>query len=154
MPGIEFVLIELPNFIPANHTELKITALWLRFLKEIKDGTIMISQELMDVPEIAEAIEVLKVTSYTKAELDKYDKYWDILRTQQTFINDALKKGRLEGKLEGELEGEIKGEIKGEEKNKRNTAEKLIIRGFSNEDIADITGLNSDDVNRIREEMN
>jgi predicted transposase/invertase (TIGR01784 family) len=150
MPGIEFVLIELPNFIPANHTELKITALWLRFLKEIKDGTIMISQELMDVPEIAEAIEVLKVTSYTKAELDKYDKYWDILRTQQTFINDALKKGRLEGKLEGKLEGNVEGE----EKTNQKTAQKLILRGFSNEDIADITGLDIHEINRIREEMN
>jgi predicted transposase/invertase (TIGR01784 family) len=104
----------------------------------------------MDVPEIAEAIEVLKVTSYTKAELDKYDKYWDILRTQQTFINDALKKGRLEGKLEGKLEGNVEGE----EKTNQKTAQKLILRGFSNEDIADITGLDIHEINRIREEMN
>ncbi len=110
----------------------------------------MISQELMDVPEIAEAVEALKVTSYTNAELDKYDKYWDILRTQQTFINDALRKG----KIEGEIRGEIKGKIEGEEKTNKKTAQKLISRGFSNEDIADITGLNNDDINRIREEMN
>jgi predicted transposase/invertase (TIGR01784 family) len=132
--GLEFVLIELPNFIPANYKERRITTLWLRFLKEIKNRSTMIPQELLEVPEIAEAVEALKDSSYTRKELEQYEKYWDILRTQQTFVNDALRKGKLEGKLE--------------------SAQKLIIRGFSSADIADITGLGIDEIEALRKEMN
>jgi hypothetical protein len=57
-----------------------LTALWLRFLKEIKNRTTIIPDELLEVPEIAQAVEALKINSYTKEELEQYDKYWNTLR--------------------------------------------------------------------------
>jgi predicted transposase/invertase (TIGR01784 family) len=142
MPGLEFVSIELPNFIPANYQERKVTALWLQFLKDIKDKSTMIPEELLEVPQIAEAVEALKESSYSPEELEKYEKYWDILRTQQTFVNDA----RREGKLEGEK--------KGERKKATYIAQKLINRGFANGDIADITALGIDEIEALRKVMN
>lgn len=89
MDGMEFILIELPNFIPSNFNERKLTTRWLSFLKNIKNKTTMIPEELLEIPEIAEAVEALKESSYSQEELEKYDKYWDIIRTQKTMLRDA-----------------------------------------------------------------
>jgi predicted transposase/invertase (TIGR01784 family) len=78
----------------------KIMALWLKFLKEIKNHTTMIPQDILEVPEIAEAVEALKETSYSRKELEQYEKYWDIVRTQKAFVQDALKKGKIEGQMD------------------------------------------------------
>jgi predicted transposase/invertase (TIGR01784 family) len=99
LEGIEFVLLELPNFIPENMQGRKIMALWLKFLKEINNHTTMIPQDILEVPEIAEAVEALKETSYSRKELEQYEKYWDIVRTQKAFVQDALKKGKREEKI-------------------------------------------------------
>jgi hypothetical protein len=52
------------------------------------------------------------------------------------------------------IEGELKGELKGELRTRKSTAQKLILRGFANEDIADIAGLSVDLIEQIRKEMN
>lgn len=132
--GLEFVLIELPNFIPATVVERKLTSLWLRFLKEIKNRTTMIPVELMEVPEIAEAVEALKVSSYNKEELEQYEKYWDIVRTQKAFVQDAMKKGKREGIKEGIKEEKLK------------TARRMKSKGFSLIEISSITGLTTDEL--------
>lgn len=56
----------------------------------------MVPEELLEVPAIAQAVEALKVTGYTREELEKYDKYWDIVRIQQAYVVDAYKEGRKE----------------------------------------------------------
>ena len=69
--------------------------------------------------------------------------------------NLAISHSMLEtAQLEGEIKGEIKGEVKGEVKKGKFAAGKLIMRGFSNEDIADITGLSIDVIETLRKEMN
>jgi predicted transposase/invertase (TIGR01784 family) len=90
--GIEFLFIKLPKFNP-TFSEKRIGVLWLKFLSQIENKTEMIPQELMEVPEIAEAISLLEESSYTKQELEQYDKYWDIISTQKSFIYDAEKRG-------------------------------------------------------------
>lgn len=100
MEGLSFVFIELPNFKPENVSQRKAAVLWLRFLKEIENNTTMVPEELLEVPAIAQAVEALKVTGYTREELEKYDKYWDIVRIQQAYVVDAFKKGRKEGRVE------------------------------------------------------
>ena len=65
--------------------------------------------------------------------------------------NLAISHSMLEtATLEGRLEGELKGELK----TRKSTAQKLILRGFDNEDITDITGLSVDLIEEIRKEMN
>lgn len=133
MEGIEFILLELTNFIPESLRERRITALWMRFLKEIKNRTTMIPEELMEVPEIAEAVEALKENSYSRKELEQYERYWDIVRTQKSFVQDAHKQGKIEGEKEKELA----------------IAKSLKIRGFSDNDISDITGLSINEVSAL-----
>lgn len=104
MEGLSFVFVELPNFMPVNLSERKLSVLWLRFLKEIENNTSMIPEELLEVPEIAEAVEALKVSSYSKEELEQYEKYWDIVRLQKAYVADAYKEGKIEGKIEERTE--------------------------------------------------
>lgn len=94
----------------------------------------MIPQELMAVPEIAEAVSLLKETSYTQEELEQYDRYWDVVRTQNTLIHDA----KEEGKREAAFEMIIKG-------NKE---------GLSIEMLSSISGLSIEQVQKIISENN
>jgi predicted transposase/invertase (TIGR01784 family) len=50
----------------------------------------------------------------------------------------------------GEIKGEIKGEIRGERKGKLETAKAALAKGFSVEDIADITGLDKETVGKLK----
>jgi predicted transposase/invertase (TIGR01784 family) len=114
----------------------------------------MISKDLLEIPEIAKAVELTKESSYTKEELETYDKYWDTIRTQRTFIVDAESKGivlgKIEGKIEGRIEGKIEGIIEGKIEGKIETAKNLkLLNILTNHQIADATGLNIDEVNAL-----
>lgn len=93
----------------------------------------MIPKELMEVPEIAEAVSLFKETSYTQEELEQYDRYWDVLRTQNTLIHDAKEEGKALGRVE--------------------LAKEMIIRGneegLSIEILSSISGLSKEEVLKI-----
>ncbi|MDR2474697.1 MAG: Rpn family recombination-promoting nuclease/putative transposase [Bacteroidales bacterium] len=95
--GLEFVFIELPKFIPGNLGERKLHELWLRFLTEIKKGAEVVSSSLLSTDETREAVQYLELGSYTKEELDAYDKYCDAIMVEKAIRNDSLAKGREEG---------------------------------------------------------
>jgi predicted transposase/invertase (TIGR01784 family) len=140
--GLQLVFVEIPKFKTKIYRDKKLSVLWLRFLSELENYTEMISQDLLDVPEIKEAIELTKESSFTKAELEAYDKFWESVSSERSLIVDAEEKGRLEGIIEGEIKGEIKGKIKGEIKGKRETAKNLLsLDVLSKEQIAQVTGL-------------
>lgn len=107
--GLEFVFIELPKFKTQNIGEKKLQVLWLRFLTEIDETVLEVSGELTDSAEIKEALDTVRASAFTKAELDFYDKYWDSVRTEKTLKSGYFEKGRAEGRIEGEQSGMQKG---------------------------------------------
>ena len=88
----------------------------------------------------------LKVDAMTTQEKINYEAHLKNLAISHSMLETATIEGRLEGRLEGEQGGELK---KG-----KYAAQKLILRGFANEDIADITGLSVDLIEELRKEMN
>jgi len=64
---------------------------------------------------------------------------------EQWIREEGRKEGRIEGRLEGRLEGRIEG--------KKETARAALRKGFSPEDIAEITGLSLDEVLAIKQEI-
>ena len=129
LKGLELVFIELQKFIRNYKNEnsignKKINTLWLRFLAEIKNETEMISKDLLEIPEIAKAVELTKESSFTKTELEVYDKYWDAISIQKSIVLDSEAKGRAEGKAEGELAGAAKAEAR--------IHEDIILNGYAN----------------------
>ncbi len=139
LEGLEFVFVELKKFKPQNIIDKKMMVLWLRFLTEITDGITTIPQELLDNEETKEAVSILEESSYTEAEVDIYDKYWDWVRSEKSLINNASIKGKTEGKAEGKFEEKIA------------TAVKLIEKGFENDFIIELTNLSELEINNLRQ---
>ena len=90
--GLHLVFVELPKFKPQSFAEKKMAILWLKFLTEIDEKTRVAPQELLDNPEVAQALEIMEVAAYSDAELAAYDGYWDAVRIEATImgeLNDA-----------------------------------------------------------------
>ena len=83
---LQLIFIELPKFPIESSDEKKLKLLWLRFLREIDEKTITVSQELLDIPEISEAVALSEGAAYTPGELNSYESYWDAVRTEKTLM--------------------------------------------------------------------
>jgi predicted transposase/invertase (TIGR01784 family) len=140
--GLEFVFIELPKFKARNLTEKKLQVLWLRFLTEIDESTSEAPADLLDNSEITEALENLKISAFSKAELEAYDKYWDSVRVELTLQSGYYNKGLAEGIIEGREQGLVEIVKNG------------IRSGFSNEIIQAMTILGLENIEQIRKELN
>ena len=99
LTGIDVILIELPKFKPEKWSDRKMAVLWLKFLKE------EIADELFANTEINKALTICEQGAFSDDELEMYDKYWDIIRVENTLVEDALRKGKKEGKEEVVLNG-------------------------------------------------
>jgi len=152
--GLEFVFVELPKFKARNLTEKKLQVLWLRFLTEIDESTIDTPGDLLENTEISEALENLKTSAFTQAELDAYDKYWDNIRVELTLQSESYDKGHVEGKVEGREEGRAEGIIAGREKGLIEIVRNGIRSGLPNEIIQAMTKLGLEDIEQIRKELN
>ena len=66
--------------------------LWLRFLTEINANTQEVPSDLLRDPEIGKAVEELKISGFTDAELRAYDKFWDSVRVRRLFSTTVISK--------------------------------------------------------------
>ena len=139
--GLEFVFIELPKFKAKKLSDKKLEVLWLRFLSEIEDHQEVISQDFLNAPEIKEASELILESSYTKAELETYDKYWDYVSTEKTIIADSYNDGLNNGVEIGLEKGLKKGKIE--------IAKKLLLMNASMDLIIKSTGLSEQEIKNL-----
>ena len=95
--NFHLVFVELPKFTPHTMNEKKMQVLWLRYLTEIDGYMETVPQELLDNPEINKAMEVVEESAYTPEQLLGYDKFWDIIRTENTLYISGVRQGRAEG---------------------------------------------------------
>ena len=165
--GLHLIFVELPKFKPHTFSERKMQILWLRFLTEMGDVRI-VPQEFLANPEVKKAVDILEESSYTDAQLNGYDKFWDIVRTERTYINAAIRKGmsegraagfeqgrakgRAEGRAEGiekgRAEGMAQGRAEGEKSALYKVVERMRAMGLNNSQIAEATGM---DLRQIEE---
>ncbi len=155
IPGLQLVFIELPKFKPQNLGEKKMQVLWLRFLTEINAKTQEAPAELLENPDVCEALRIVEVAAYTPAEMRAYDKFWDNVSVAKTLENARR---RSEEKLKvaeakiAETEAKIaetEAKITETEAKLVNTVKRMKDRGFSAEEIADITGLTADEIEKL-----
>jgi predicted transposase/invertase (TIGR01784 family) len=116
LKGLEFVMVELPKFNPSAIADRKMAVLWLRFLKEIKDNSPVVSADLLENAVISKAINVCEVAAYTEAELNTYEAYWDYISRERTRRSGSLAEGERIGLAKGIEIGIEKGIKKGMEK--------------------------------------
>ena len=144
--GLHLIFVELPKFRPHSLTEKKMQVLWLRYLTEIEESTRNAPQELLDNPDISKALTVVEESAYTDEQLLGYDKFWDIIRTERTIFNSAVRRGREKGFAEGRAEGFAEGE----REKALAIAWKMKEKGLPPEDIRDMTGLSIEEIDRLQ----
>ncbi|MDR0749962.1 MAG: Rpn family recombination-promoting nuclease/putative transposase [Tannerellaceae bacterium] len=142
--GLEFVMIELPKFRAGTWTDRRMAVLWLRFLKEVKKREA--PDDLKDDPEISRALDLCEEGAYTEAQLNAYEKYWDIIRVEHALASGSKADGVEEGKAIGREEGRKEERSKIAVNCRRN--------GFSVEQIQAITGLSGEEVREILRQFN
>ena len=116
-----------------------------------------VPQELLDNPEINKAMEVVEESAYTPEQLLGYDKFWDIIRTENTLYNSGVRqglekgmeRGREEGRLEGRKEGMELGVLKGRKEGLKQTARNLKSMGLGIADIQKATGLSEEEISDL-----
>jgi predicted transposase/invertase (TIGR01784 family) len=150
---LQLIFIELPKFPAHSPDEKKLRLLWLRFLREIDEKTKIVSEELLEVPEIAEAVKLAEESAYTPSELAYYESYWDQVRRDKTIVIDSIEAGRIKGLAEGEARGRIKGKTEGKIEEKRRMVKKLLRRGLSIDIIVEDTELTREEVETIKADL-
>jgi predicted transposase/invertase (TIGR01784 family) len=89
--------------------------------------------------------EIAEVASLNKEERKQYDEslrhYRDTLIVMEGQYMEGEKKGRVEGLAEGEMKGRAEERIV--------NARKMKAKGFAIEDIADITGLTTEEIETL-----
>lgn len=110
--GLQLIFVELPKFTPHSYSEKKMQVLWLRYLTEIDDKTVEVSQELLANPEVKKAVKALEQSAFTPAQLLGYEKFWDIISVEKTLYNSAERRGKAKGLAEGLAQGLAEGEKK------------------------------------------
>jgi predicted transposase/invertase (TIGR01784 family) len=131
--GLHIVFVELPKFTPRNWGEKKMMVLWLRFLKEINEKTTEVPAELLKNPLIGKAVSLMEEAAMTEEERYLYEKNLDSISLEKTIVNAAIKKG----------------EAKGEAKEKLATAQRMKAKGYPIGDIAEITGLTQEQIEKL-----
>lgn len=168
--GLHLIFVELPKFKPHTFSERKMQILWLRFLTEMGDVRI-VPQEFLANPEVKKAVDILEESSYTDAQLNGYDKFWDIVRTERTYINAAIRKGMSEGRAEGRAEGFEQGRAKGRAEGRAEgmaqgmaqgraegeksalykVVERMRVMGLNDSQIAEATGMDLRQIEELRD---
>ena len=150
--NFHLVFVELPKFTPHTMGEKRMQVLWLRYLTEIDGYMETVPQELLDIPEINKAMEVVEESAYTPEQLLGYDKFWDIIRTENTLyssgVRQGLEKGMEQGLEKGREVGRLEGRKEGQKDEKIANARKMKSYGLALEMISDITGLT---INEVRD---
>lgn len=136
--GLHFTFIELPKFTPHTFLEKRMSVLWLRFLTEIDSDTKEVPADLLESPEISKALEEVKVSSFTDAELRTYDKFWDTIRTEKTLLKDKYEKGMEKGAIDEKIA----------------TAQRLLAMGLTVDQVAAATQLTLEHIEKLKNSLN
>lgn len=159
--GLHLVFVELPKFTPHTFTEKKMQALWLRYLTEISSNSRTVPADLLDVPEINKAVQVLEESAYNDAELYSYDKFWDMIRVENALFDEGFGKGMQQGREQGILQGREQGILQGREQGREEgreegrklerieTARNLKKLNIATLTIAQATGLSPEEISAL-----
>ena len=142
--GLNLVFVELPKFKPQTVMEKRMAVLWLRFLTEIDEDTREVPRELLENPEVSQALDIVEQSAYSEAEMDRYDKFWDAIRVEQAFIDEAEIRygiGREEGMAEGMEKGRKEGLLI--------AARQMRLMNVPDQNIMDSLGLTQDDISKL-----
>lgn len=136
----EYFLIRVNEFNKVAVTPLEE---WIEYLKSgmIRPDT--------TAPGLGEAREKLKYFSMSPQERYAYDEHVSAMKIQNDVLGTAKLEGKIEGRAEGLAEGLEEGKKEGLKEGILLNARKMKEKGFSMDDIADITGLSFEEIEAL-----
>ena len=126
---LALIFVELKKYKPADRGSLAIKDLWLRFLTEIDENTEVVDDNMLDNPEISQALGIVERSAYSDADLYKYSDYLLEIMTQHNAILNERKEGAKQQAIA--------------------TARSMKADGLPVEVIAKYTGLTPDEISAI-----
>lgn len=133
----EYYILKVNDFNQVAKTPLEE---WIYYLNT---GEI---PEKAQAPGLDAARERLKLDKMSKDELKAYYRHLDNIVILRDNIHTERAEGRAEGLEEGRAEGLEEGRAEGVEEARKQSAVRMKAKGFSAEDIADITGLSLEEI--------
>ena len=109
-----------------------------------------------------EAREILRVDALSEEERKIYKRYLESVRLALSLDDSSRYEGYCDGHIDGRAEGEkigiekgiekgrAEGLAEGEKKASLENARKMKLKGFSVEDIIDVTGLSKNEIENLR----
>ncbi len=150
---LQLIFIELPKMPVQSPDTKKLRILWLRFLREINEDTKIVSQDLLDVPEIAKAVALAEESAYTPKELNFYESYWDQVSREKSLISGGYVAGEVAGRVaglaEGRAEGMAAGVVAGKAEEAYRIARNMMNHGIELQIVAVSTGLTLDELQAL-----
>ena len=132
----EYYILKVNDFNQVAQTPLEE---WIYYLNtgEIPDQA--------QAPGLNAARERLKLDRMSKDELKAYYRHLDNI----VILRDNINTERAEGRAEGRAKGRAEGLEAGRQEERRQNAIRMKAKGFPTQDIADITGLSPEEIDRL-----
>ncbi len=144
---LTYIYLEMPKFKKTEDELVDLTDKWLYALKNLP--RLLERPKALQERIFSKFFEVAEVAALSKEE---YAKYWEsekVFYDNQGAFMTADQKGYSRGVAEGEAIGIAKGEAKGRAETLVENARKMKAKGFSVKDIAEITGLATEEIEQL-----
>ena len=143
LKDFSFSFLELPKFKRAKHQLKTITEKWAYFFKHAEDTTEADLELIVGSDQIIRrAYAELSRFSWSEAELMEYESVDMKRAADQAILEGAEAKGRAEGRAEGEAKGRAE---------KLQIANKLLAKGMTINDVADLMGMTVEELEAVAE---
>ncbi len=141
---LTYIYLEMPNFKKEEGELAGRLDKWLYFIKNLEDFQTIPSIFRDDI--FTQAFETAELANLKPAEVDSYEASLKVFRDNKATFDYAMETARGEGKAEGLAEGLAEGKAEGKVEEKLFIARSMKAKGFSTEQIAELTGLSIKDV--------
>lgn len=138
---IALIFVELQKYKPSDKGSKAIKDLWMKFLTEIDESTEKVDDNMLENPEINQALNIVERSAYSDAEMYEYEDYLMEVMTQRTSMDESLKKGEEIGLEKGREAGRVE--------EKYDIARKMKSDGMSIDLIVKYSGLSADDIEKL-----
>ncbi len=144
---LDLYFIELKKYKGKLPTIKSTLERWITFLNNANNyNNTTLPEELAEIQAIRKASQKLNTMYLDEKEKGYYDAQQKFWLDQDTFMREAIEKGKAQGKAEGKAEGEISSKIE--------IAKSLFQTSLSNEDIAKHTKLTVEQIEQLRNKIN
>ena len=149
----EIHFLELPKFRRQTHTPKTKLDKWLTYLSNVQ-GKAM-ENIAMNTPAIKKALTIEEIFAQSEHERRLYELrekgLHDIATLRALVRKEGREEGREEGRQEGRQEGREEGLQEGVENTQRALVRRLLVKGHTFDQIADLVGLSLEEVKALAE---